>query len=522
MTSTRERSRAADAGLGYGVSAAGLDRLYGSLDDRTVELLHARRSTGSNHGRGWLLHRALLAADMMGLASAYALAQWLAIVHQHGDHVGAFGEFALFAASLPVWAVAARSYGLYDRDEEHASHSTVDDFVGVFHLVTVGTFVLLAIAHFTDWFQPPFSKLFLFWLLAIVSVTSARVAMRSFCRRRIGYVQNTIIVGTGEVGQELARKLMKHPEYGINLIGFVDDEPQDPIPGNGLDDLRVLGELDHLPALVKLLDVERVIIAFTHDPVEHSLDLIRTINELGVQVDIVPRFFELLGPPINAHTVESIPLWALPPLRLAPSSRVAKRALDVVGAALGLLFLSPLLVMIAIAIKIDSRGPVFFRQTRIGERGRKFRIWKFRSMTDDADSRKSDVAHLNKHIENGGKARMFKIEGDPRCTRVGNWLRGTSLDELPQLLNVLVGQMSLVGPRPLIPEEHRFVDKWAKRRLDLRPGITGLWQVLGRHEIGFDEMIQLDYRYVMRWSLWRDVMLLFQTIPLVLHRGAGV
>jgi len=143
-------------------------------------------------------------------------------------------------------------------------------------------------------------------------------------------------------------------------------------------------------------------------------------------------------------------------------------------------------------------------------------------MTDDADSRKSEVAHLNKHLENGGGARMFKIEGDPRCTRVGNLLRRTSLDELPQLLNVLAGQMSLVGPRPLIPEEHRFVNKWAKRRLDLRPGITGLWQVLGRHEIGFDEMIQLDYRYVMRWSLWRDIMLLFQTVPIVLHRRAGI
>jgi exopolysaccharide biosynthesis polyprenyl glycosylphosphotransferase len=335
-------------------------------------------------------------------------------------------------------------------------------------------------------------------------------------------VQNTIILGTGRVGQELARKVQKHPEYGINVIGFVDDDPRRPIPGLGPDDIRLLGEIDHLPALVKLLDVERVIVTFTHDPIEHSLDLIRTINELGVQVDIVPRFFELLEPPIRAHTVESIPLWALPPLRLAPSSRAAKRALDVVGATLGLLILSPLLIAIAIAIKIDSRGPVLFRQTRVGERGREFRIWKFRSMTDDADSRKSEVAHLNKHLENGGGARMFKIEGDPRCTRVGNLLRRTSLDELPQLLNVLAGQMSLVGPRPLIPEEHRFVNKWAKRRLDLRPGITGLWQVLGRHEIGFDEMIQLDYRYVMRWSLWRDIMLLFQTVPIVLHRRAGI
>lgn len=521
MTSTTERSGDTAAERGYGVNTFALDRLYDSLDERTVEVLHARRSMGSNHGRGWLIRRALLAADMLGLAFAFALAEWLAIVHRD-DHVDAFGEFLLFAVSLPIWAVAARTYGLYDRDEERASHSWVDDFVGVFHLVTVGTFALLTVAHFTGWFRPPFSKMFLFWVLAIVSVTVARAASRAVCRRRIAFLQNTIIVGTGRVGQELARKVMKHPEYGINVIGFVDDEPEAAIPDIGLDGMKLLGEIDDLPVLVKLLDVERVIIAFTQDPVEHSLDMIRTINELGVQVDIVPRFFELLEPPINAHSVESIPLWALPPLRLAPSSRLAKRSLDVIAAALGLLFLAPLLAVVSLAIKLDSRGPVFFRQTRIGVRGRAFRIWKFRSMTVDADVRKGEVAHLNKHLDVSGNARMFKVEGDPRCTRVGKWLRRTSVDELPQLLNVLLGQMSLVGPRPLIPEEHRFVERWAKRRLDLRPGMTGLWQVLGRHEIGFDEMIQLDYRYVMRWSLWRDIVLLVQTVPVVLHHRANV
>jgi lipopolysaccharide/colanic/teichoic acid biosynthesis glycosyltransferase len=165
---------------------------------------------------------------------------------------------------------------------------------------------------------------------------------------------------------------------------------------------------------------------------------------------------------------------------------------------------------------------MFFRQARVGQRGRVFSIWKFRSMTSDADARKEEVSHLNKHLAPGGDPRMFKVQSDPRCTRLGGWLRRTSLDELPQLLNVLVGEMSLVGPRPLIPEEHRFVSTWAKRRLDLRPGMTGLWQVLGRDEIGFEEMVRLDYRYVTRWSLWRDVVLLVQTVPAVLrHRTAS-
>jgi exopolysaccharide biosynthesis polyprenyl glycosylphosphotransferase len=517
VQTSNDRTRAPDRELGRGVSTAALNRLYDSLDAQTVELLHSRRNAGVFRGRGWLLRRALLAADVAGLAIAFVVAQRLYAAHLAGDHVDALGEFLLFVLSLPAWTIAAKLYGLYDRDEERANHSTVDDFVGVFHLVTVGTFALLVVSRYAGWFKPPFSKLFVFWLLAVVSVTTARALARAFCRRRTDYLQNTIIVGAGDVGQELARKVLKHPEYGLNLVGFVDGAPKEPIAQ--LDHLTLLGEPDHLPGLVKLLDVERVIVAFTNDPVEQSLEVIRAINELGVQVDIVPRFFDVLGPHVDVHTIEGVPLWALPPMRLTPSARLLKRIVDILGASLGLLVLSPVFALTAIAIKLDSPGPTFFRQARVGQRGRAFSIWKFRSMTSDADARKEEVSHLNKHLAPGGDPRMFKIQSDPRCTRLGGWLRRTSLDELPQLLNVLVGEMSLVGPRPLIPEENRFVSTWAKRRLDLRPGMTGLWQVLGRDEIGFDEMVRLDYRYVTRWSLWRDLVLLVQTVPAVVrHR----
>jgi exopolysaccharide biosynthesis polyprenyl glycosylphosphotransferase len=506
-----------DETLREGLSATAINRLYQSLDDRTVELLHTRRSAGIFRGRGWLLRRSLVASDIAGLAIAFVCAQLLYATRVQADHVDQLGEALLFVASLPAWIAAARLYGLYDRDEERASHSTADDFVGVFHLVTVGTFGLFALSHFTGWFEPPFSKLFAFWAIAIVTVTTTRFTARAFCRRQPNYLQNTIIVGAGDVGQKLARKVLNHPEYGINLIGFVDGAPREPLPG--LEPLRLLGAPEHLPGLVKLLDVERVIVAFTQDPLEHSLDLIRTINKLGVQVDIVPRFFDVLGPRADAHSIEGVPLWALPPMRLTPSSRALKRAVDLVGAVLGLVLCAPLFIAIAIAIKLDSRGPVFFRQERVGERGHVFRIWKFRSMSIDADDRKSEVTHLNKHLGPGGDPRMFKIPHDPRCTRVGHWLRRTSLDELPQLFNVITGEMSLVGPRPLILEEHRFVTEWAKRRLDLRPGVTGLWQVLGRDDISFDDMVRLDYRYVTRWSLWRDVVLIAQTIPTLVRRG---
>jgi lipopolysaccharide/colanic/teichoic acid biosynthesis glycosyltransferase len=203
------------------------------------------------------------------------------------------------------------------------------------------------------------------------------------------------------------------------------------------------------------------------------------------------------------------------------SARVLKRAFDLVGATAALVLVAPLVVLTAILIRLDSPGPIFFRQRRIGEAGRPFRIWKFRTMALDADARKRDIAHLNKHLAPGGDPRMFKVPDDPRVTRVGRALRRFSLDEVPQLLNVIRGEMSLVGPRPLIPDEHRFVKDWAQKRLELRPGMTGLWQVLGRNEIPFDEMVRLDYLYVNTWSLWNDLRLMVRTLPAVLGQNGG-
>jgi lipopolysaccharide/colanic/teichoic acid biosynthesis glycosyltransferase len=204
---------------------------------------------------------------------------------------------------------------------------------------------------------------------------------------------------------------------------------------------------------------------------------------------------------------------------LSRSSAFLKRALDLIGASAGLVVLAPLLAIVALAIKLDSRGPVLFRQVRMGAGSRPFRILKFRTMAVDADARTADIAHLNKHARNGGDPRMFKIENDPRVTRAGRVLRRFSIDELPQLWNVVRSEMSLVGPRPLILEEDAHVTDWAERRLDLKPGITGMWQVLGRDGIPFEEMIKFDYLYVTSWSVGGDLRLLLRTIPIAV-RGA--
>jgi exopolysaccharide biosynthesis polyprenyl glycosylphosphotransferase len=497
---------------------AGAERLYESLDPRTLEILEQRRGHRVIRRRGWLVRRALLGADLLGLSAAFFLAELLYPVHM--NRVGVLSqllEYAFFALCLPAWVVAAKLYGLYDKDDERADHSTADDFAGVFHVVTVGAWLLYAVSPMTDWFNPQFGKLFIFWLLAVVGVPLARFGARSICRRQIHYLQNTIIVGAGDVGQTIARKVLNHREYGINLVGFVDEDPKERIPG--LEHLTLLGDSDDLPVLVELLDVERVVVAFSNAGHETSLDLIRKLNELDVQVDIVPRFFEVLTPNIDLHSIEGVVMCGLRPPKLSRSSRLLKRTVDFVGSSVGLFALSPLLAFIAIAIRLDSRGPVFFRQVRMGTGNEMFRIWKFRTMTSDAEERKSEVAHLNKHLAPGGDRRMFKIENDPRVTRVGGVLRRWSLDELPQLINVFRGQMSLVGPRPLILEEAVHVADWGSRRVDIRPGMTGLWQVLGRDGIGFDEMVKLDYVYVTSWSIGNDLRLLLRTIPAAL-RGA--
>jgi exopolysaccharide biosynthesis polyprenyl glycosylphosphotransferase len=325
------------------------------------------------------------------------------------------------------------------------------------------------------------------------------------------YVQNAVIVGAGDVGQLVARKLILHREYGINLVGFVDAEPKEQRPD--LEHLTILGDPTDLPELVELLDVERVIVAFSKEADGELIELIRTLNALDVQIDIVPRFFDVLGPCADVHAVGGLSLLGLTPLRLSRWSRSMKRGMDVTGAAAGLVLLAPLLALIAFLVKLDSRGPVLFRQTRMGAGERTFEILKFRTMGLDAEARKAEIAHLNVHARDGGDPRMFKVPDDPRVTRLGRFLRRWSLDELPQLINVLKGEMSLVGPRPLILAEHRYVEEWAKKRLDLKPGVTGLWQTVGRSDIPFEEMVQLDYRYVTGWSLMTDVKLVLRTIP---------
>jgi len=466
--------------------------------------------------RGWLMRRLLLSADVLGLLSAYAVAIALAPPAVRVDHVAPIWEILLFVATIPLWILLARIHGLYDRDEERTDHSTVDDVVGVFQVVTLGTWGFFVITHITGLPSPNLARLVLFWILAIVLVPILRAISRAIGRRQTAYIQNVLVVGTGYVARLLADKIEKHPEYGLRVVGFVDRDDRLAVASG---DTQLLGSTDDLPELIRTYGVQRVAIAFSTDSHGQTLQVIRSMQDTDVQIDIVPRMFEVLGTNAQLHTIEGMPLVGLPRPRLSGSSRFLKRSFDLTSSALGLLLLAPIFIVVAILIKLDSRGPVFFRQVRMGAGNRPFRVYKFRTMVRDAEDLKPEIAHLNMH--NGGDSRMFKAPEDPRITRVGRSLRRWRIDELPQLLNVLSGRMSLVGPRPLILEEDQHVESWARRRLDLKPGITGLWQVLGASDIPFEEMTKLDYLYVTNWSLREDLRLMLLTLPALTRARAA-
>lgn len=472
-------------------------------------------AAGRRRRRGWLVRRMLLLADVVGLVLAFLVTE--VVIGLTGWPVNYPFEISLFAVTLPTWIVVAKIYGLYERDDERTGHSTVEDAVDVFHLVTVGAWVLFFGAWLTGLANAPLRKLGLFWALAIILIMLSRSLARALCKRSLTYLQNTVIVGAGDVGQLVARKLMQHREYGIRLVGFVDGQPKD-LRGDLLG-VEFLGSAGDLPEIVRRHEIDRVVIAFSNDPAEEMLAMVRGLRDLDVQIDIVPRLYEVVGPSVAIHTVESLPLIGLPPVKLSRSSRMLKRSIDLAGASLILLLTAPFFAYIALRIKLDSRGPVFFRQTRLGKDMREFTALKFRTMRVDADdSLHRDyikrIMDSNAELEPNG---IYKLERGDAVTPFGRWLRKTSLDELPQLVNIVRGDMSLVGPRPCIPYEVEHFAPHHFERFLVPAGLTGLWQVSARAHSTFGEALDMDVAYARGWSLGLDLLLLFRT-PLQVFR----
>jgi exopolysaccharide biosynthesis polyprenyl glycosylphosphotransferase len=338
-------------------------------------------------------------------------------------------------------------------------------------------------------------------------------------RRHDAHLENTVIVGAGDVGQLVGRKLLQHPEYGSRVVGFLDAQPKALWPD--LVDLPLLGRPDQLMDVVERYGVERVVIAFSKDSNDKLLEMARGLQGRGIRVSIVPRLFEAVGPAFGSRAIEGLPLIELSQAGLSSSSLAIKRAIDLVVATTALVLTSPLFAVITLLIKRDSPGPVFFRQTRLAKGMREFTMLKFRTMAvhTDATAHREYIREIMHTHAVPQSNRLYKLDRPEAVTRVGSWLRKTSIDELPQLINVVRGEMSLVGPRPCIPYELEFFEPHHFDRFLLPAGCTGLWQVTGRAHSTFREALELDVAYVRSWSLGLDLRLLLRTPLVLLRRG---
>ncbi|WP_287155617.1 sugar transferase [Candidatus Solincola tengchongensis] len=432
------------------------------------------------------------------------------------ENAVSFGPVALtLAMTSPVLFLALKACGMYDPYQRIRVLDRIPRIVGSVNAHLVFT---LIVSFLFNSLATPRGFLVFFWASSIIFIFVSRTFLQ-FLASLIGWgdvvMRNTLIIGAGRVGKSVARKLIKHQGFGLRPIGFLDDDPlfaefEEP----ELRDLRVLGNLDSLENVIRDFRVEKVIIAFNTSPAERLLDLASTCNGAGVECSIVPRLFEVITDEITVNEIGGIPLIRLRDKRLHGYKKALKTLEDYVLGTAILLVIWPILLVTAIAIKLDSPGPVFFRHRRVGKDGKCFDCLKFRSMVDGAHKMQAELVNGKSGNEFGWLC--WKEKEDPRVTRVGKWIRKFSIDELPQIFNVLAGQMSLVGPRPHIKEEVRQYKDWHRQRLNVKPGITGLWQVSGRSDLPFDEMIKLDLYYIETWSLWQDIKIILRTFKAII------
>jgi exopolysaccharide biosynthesis polyprenyl glycosylphosphotransferase len=353
--------------------------------------------------------------------------------------------------------------------------------------------------------------------------------MRAVVRRSSHYVQNVLVIGADTRTELIAGKLATHPEYRFNVVGSVAVTPNGTETDGSETSSGSVSALDQLPDLVRRLGVERIILASPDRANGRLISTIHSLTDLGLHVDIVPELYHVLGPRSHLRTLDGIRLLSIAPPNVSRSSLAAKRVLDASLGAVLLFLFAPLFAYIAIRLKIDSRGPVVYRQERLGRHGRTFRILKFRTMYSDqcrgpeyggekAEEMFRDLLRSSEREQEFEQS--YKLRDDPRVTPFGAWLRKTSLDELPQLVNVLLGQMSLVGPRPIVADELARYGEYGGKLLSFRPGMTGHWQINGRSRVPYPERVRLDFAYISNWSLWLDITTLAKTLRALRCGGA--
>ncbi len=454
----------------------------------------------------------IVLVDVITTIAAFLAGYWVRYDLRWFLDVAYDAPLSAYVPFLVLYVVIVPIFFVVDGVYRHWPRSWMDQVYRITNSTAKATVLMLAVTFI---FRPRYYSramlvevgILTILLLALVrwieSIIIARLRARG-----IG-IKWAIIVGAGEVGRTVMRTIVACPELGYRVIGFVDDNPE-----KGYTDIgpfKALGPLENLPAAIDREQADEVIITLPWMYHRKIMGIVHECQRRNVRARIVPDLFQMSLSQVNVEDLGGVPLISVREVSISKGALLVKRAVDIVGAVVGLTLGAPLLALIALAVRLDSPGPVIFRQTRVGLHGRLFEMYKFRSMRVGAEEQQDMLAEFNE-----ADGPIFKIKDDPRLTRVGRILRRMSLDELPQLVNVLRGEMSLVGPRPPIPSEVEKYQEWHKKRLEAPPGMTGLWQVSGRSRLSFDEMVLLDIYYIENWSLWLDLKILLRTIPKVL------
>jgi exopolysaccharide biosynthesis polyprenyl glycosylphosphotransferase len=451
----------------------------------------------------------LLVLDFIGVVGALWTALMVKLaVHDNLDAGVAWRDvkhWIPFAYLMTVLAFARLD--LYAGRTQRPGMSKIA--TGLFQATVIAlVFALADGQHFTSYFI--FYGTLIFATLYITALRELQLRLSGWMLDRAGYARRAVLVGSGKHIEEVARALADRSRTRVDILGYISLTPR---PRNGL---RSLGQLPDLPDVLAREAVQEVIIADPDFPQDKAVELVDMCHQRGVTVQVAPSTMEILIDRAEFAPGHTVPLFTLRPPVFEGVDYAVKRTFDLVVSSISLIFLSPVFLAIAVAIKLSSRGPVIYRSVRPGMAGKPFFCFKFRTMREHAEQIQDELEPLN---EQSGA--LFKIRDDPRLTRVGRFLRRFSLDELPQLVNVVKGEMSLVGPRPLPMRDFDRLAEWHKKRYLVLPGITGLWQVSGRAELDFDDLVRLDFLYLERWSIMLDLSILLKTIPAVLtRRGA--
>ena len=487
------------------------------LEGKTISHKKAAISTKSQ----WrLLIAVLILNDLLLTGLAFLLAYFVRFttgfpVFQADGNASIVYYRGVSLLLMVLWVFIFLINGLYDRRNLLGG---VQEYAHVFRATTIGLLLIV----FTGFLDPSFMLArgwaLLAWIFTFALVSSGRFVIRRlvYRSRRKGYFLSTaILVGGNEEGRSLAQQLLRWQTSGLDIIGFADNqlEPGAHVYGR----LHTLGKIDQLDHLITKYKVEELILATSALSRQEMLAIFRHFGMIdGLNLRLSSGLFEVITTGLEIKEMAFTPLVRVHKVRLTGFDRLMKLTLDYLIALPAIIFILPLMLILAILVKLDSPGPIIYRRQVVGLNNSQFAAYKFRTMHINGDQILEAYPQLKTEL-----ARNHKLKEDPRITRVGHFLRKWSLDELPQLFNVLKQDMSLVGPRMITPSEMKMYDEWSMNLLTVRPGITGLWQVSGRSDVSYEERVRLDMHYIRNWTIWLDLQLLMQTLPAVLkQRGA--